>query len=276
MASRDARLWRDLGGLRRFFWIPLLSIAIAAGVALAVGSVAGDSDEARFRVNVVVDALPPLFGPPVLPGPFDYAALATNDEVLAEVAARTGTNAEALRGRLRAEPRANSPEINLIVRGNGALAIARAWEAALGEAAAAAAPDIERRLVEPYRTQAEQARRQLEAAAAAAAASPDDTVLAQELAAAAENYKTASMLVQSYDTVAATMRARAFTVKAPYAYGGGLASAQARLGAGVVIGLLAGVLAAIAADWATRRTRAEDAIEDAPESLRRIETGTSR
>ncbi len=252
--SRDAGLWRDLGILRRYIWLPLVSIVVAMGVALALGAAVEDGDAARFRVNVVVDALPPLFGPAVLPGPFDYAALATSDDVVAEVAARTGIDAVALRPRMRAEPRVNSAEISLTVTGAGALEVARAWEAAFAEAAVAATPGIERRLVEPYGAQAEQARGRLETAAAAANANPGDAVLQQELAAAEENYKTASMLVQSYDTVAATMTAAAFTLKAPHEYGGGPGSMPARLGAAAAIGLLAGVVGALALNRLLRRS----------------------
>ena len=58
-----------------------------------------DSDEARFRANVVVDALPPLFGPAVLPGPFDYAKLATSDAVVQHVARETGVTPDAAASR---------------------------------------------------------------------------------------------------------------------------------------------------------------------------------
>ncbi|MBI5289564.1 MAG: hypothetical protein HY873_11395, partial [Chloroflexi bacterium] len=228
-------VWSDLAAIRRYFWLPLAAVIIAVGAALALGAFVGDTDEARFRVNVVVDALPPLFGPPVLPGPFDYAAVGTSDAVVADVAAKTGTTSEALRPRLKAEPRVNSPEINLTVTGKGALSVARAWEASLREATIRETPAIEQRLVEPYRAQQEQARAQLQASAASASANPDDAVLEQGLAAAEENYKTASMLVQSYDTVTATMKAQAFTVKAPHEYGGGPGSMPARLGAAAAI-----------------------------------------
>ena len=95
--ARDTGLWRDMAALRRYFWLPLAAVAVAVVAVLGLGAVLGDSGEARFRVNVVVDALPPLFGPAVLPGPFDYAAVATSDAVVADVATRTGTTAEAVR-----------------------------------------------------------------------------------------------------------------------------------------------------------------------------------
>src|SRR3990172_5697182 len=98
--ARDTGLRRDMAALRRYFWLPLAAVAVAVVAALGLGSLVSDSGEARFRVNVVVDALPPLFGPAVLPGPFDYAAVATSDAVVADVATRTGTTAEALRPRL--------------------------------------------------------------------------------------------------------------------------------------------------------------------------------
>jgi len=274
--SRDAALWRDLAAIRRYFWLPLVAVAVAVGAALALGAVVSDTNEARFRVNVVVDALPPLFGPPVLPGPFDYAAVATSDALVADVAAKTGTTPEDLRPRLAAEPRVNSPEINLTVTGKDALAVARAWEASFREATPRETPGLEQGLVEPYRAQLEQARAQLQTAAAAAAADPGDAVLEQGLAAAEENYKTASMLVQSYDTVTATMKAQAFTVKAPHEYRGGLGSMPARVSAAAAIGLLAGVVGALVLDMILRR-RAESVygVEDTPVTTQR-ETSSVR
>ena len=274
--ARDTGLWRDMAALRRYFWLPLAAVAVAVVAALGLGSLVSDSGEARFRVNVVVDALPPLFGPAVLPGPFDYAAVATSDAVVADVATRTGATAEALRPRLKAEPRVNSPEISFSVTGDKAIDVARAWEAAFRDAAGQATPGIEERLVEPYRVQQAQARAQLEAAEAAAAGSPADAVRQQDRVAAGENYKTATMLVQSYETVTATMKAEAFTVKAPREYGGGLGSTPARVGAGAAIGLLAGIIGAVLLDMILRRREASVyGVEDTPVTTQR-ETSSVR
>jgi hypothetical protein len=274
--SEDARgqqiaggaLGRDLTALRTFAWLPILTIVLGVLAALALGAFSTGESQARFRANVLVDALQPLFGPPVLPGPFDYAALATSDAVIDDVADATGAAPDSLRARLRAEPRVNSTEITFSVRGDDALAIARAWESAFAQAAASETAAIQRRLVEPYREQLAQARAQLESASVAARSSPDDAVLAQELAAAEENYETASKLVQSYDVVAATMTARSFTTRAPHAYGGGVGSMPSRAAAGAVIGLVAGVLGGLGLAY-VRSHRGEDLPQAPPSSLRR-------
>ncbi|TAK57784.1 MAG: hypothetical protein EPO22_11725, partial [Dehalococcoidia bacterium] len=65
-APRDPGLWRDLAALRRYAWLPAATIVIALVAALVIGQLRPASDEARFRENVIVDALPPLFGPAVL------------------------------------------------------------------------------------------------------------------------------------------------------------------------------------------------------------------
>lgn len=251
--ARDAGLWRDLRALRRYFWLPIAAVAVAVGLALALGAMSDDSGGARFRSSVIVNALPPLFGPAVLPGPFDYAALATSDGVVEEVAAQTGIGTEDLKRRLKAEPRVNTPEIAFTVTGPDALRVTRAWQAAFGAAVVEQTPAIERALVEPYQKQLLEARTRLEAAAAAVAAGPEDAVAGQDLAAAEENYQTAAMLMQSYDVVAETMAAQAFTVKAPHVYGGGPGSTPARIGAAVVLGLLIGSLGALALDIIARR-----------------------
>ena len=270
VARRDAGLWRDLRALRRYIWIPVAGVVVGVAAALLAGAFASGGDEARFRATVVVDALPPLFGPEVVPGPFDYARVATSDEVVAEVAAQHGTTADALRPRLSAVPRVNTPEIAFKVTGDGALAIASTWNDAFARAAANQTPALTRELTAPYGTQRKEAAARLQTASASAAANPDDAVAQGELAAAEENYQTASQLTQSYDVVASTITAQSFTVKAPHDYTGGLGSTPARVAAGALIGLVAGVLAAVGLDALMRR-RSRDEAEQVPPSLRPIE-----
>jgi hypothetical protein len=267
----------DLRSLFRRAWLIAVAISLAIVFVLAAARIFDQEPEARFRVNVVVEALPPLFGPPVVPGPFDYATLATSEAVIAETARRTATTADDLRPRLRAEPRVNSPELDLTVSGPNALAVARAWQQVLSEAAIRETPAMERELVATYDDQLAQARAKLESAAAAAAAAPESPIVGVELAAAEENYETAARLVQSYEVVAETMTARAFTVRAPHSYGGGLASRPAQIAAGAAIGLTAGVVAALALEYGSRR-RVSAENRGVPPSLRSIEqrAGSSR
>jgi hypothetical protein len=260
----------DIAALRRYFWLPLASLAIAVAAALALGAVTSDSDTARFRANVVVDSLPPLFGPAVVPGPFDYAKLATSDSVVGAVAQEIGVTADALKPRLSAEAQFSKPEINFKVTGANALATARSWQRVFGDAAAQQTPDLQRQLVQPYALQLEQARQQLERSAEAARVSPNDPAAQQQLKAAEENYETASRLTQSYEVVASTMKAQAFIVTGAHVQGAGVGSTKGRLGAAVAIGLLAGVIGALLLDFAMRR-RAADAepLDRAPAALRR-------
>jgi hypothetical protein len=246
-------VWTDLGILRRYFWLPVFAVVLAVLAALAFGAIVTDDEEARFRANVVVDALPPLFGPAVLPGPFDYAALATSEDVIGDVAAATASDAAAIGPRLKAEPRVDTPEISFSVTGQDALSLARAWETAFTSAVESETQAIQARLVESYREQLAQAQSQLEVASAASAADPGNVVLQQELTAAEDNFATAARLVQSYDVVTETMTARSFTSKAPYSVEGGLGSPAARIAAAVCIGLLAGVLGALGLEWTSRR-----------------------
>ncbi len=260
----------DLAALRRYFWLPLATLALAVGVALALGAVASDSDTARFRANVVVDALPPLFGPAVVPGPFDYAKLATSDAVLNAVAQESGVTAVSLKPRLTAEAQFSKPEINFKVTGANALAIARTWQRVFGDAAAQQTPDLQRQLVQPYAVQLEEANQQLERSAEAARVSPNDPAAQQQLKAAEENYETASRLAQSYEVVASTMKAQAFIVTGAHMQGAGVGSTKGRLGAAVAIGLLAGVIGALLLDFALRRRAvAPEPLDRAPASLRR-------
>ncbi len=266
---QDAGLWRDLAALRRYFWLPLAAVAVAVAAALVIGALRPASSEARFRENVVVDALPPLFGPAVLPSPFDYARLATSDSVVRQIADQHGLSLDELRPRLTAEVRMNRPEVDFKVTGAGALAIARTWRQAFADGAAKQTPDIERLLVQPYARQLDEARALLEQRAADAKASPDDPVIKQQLTAAEENFETASKLSQSYDVVARTMRASSFGAVAPYQRGPGVGSTAGRLAAAVAIGLLAGVVGALALDYAARRRQQEPAAGDTPAPLRR-------
>ena len=267
---RTPGLIPDLAALRRFFWLPLVSLAIAVGTALVIGAVSSPSDEARFRANVVVDALPPLFGPAVVPGPFDYARMATGDAVVQSVAQQSGVTPEQLKPRLTAEARFNKPEIDFKVTGANALAIARTWQRVFSDAAAQLTPEIERQLVLPYARQLEQASRQIDRSAEAARVSPDDRVAQQQLKAAEENYETAAKLAQSYEVVATTMKAQAFTVVAPHVESAGVGSTRGRLGAAIAIGLLVGVIGALALDYASRRRApAGGSLDDTPAALRR-------
>ncbi len=259
--GRRAGLWRDLAAIRRYLWLPVASLAIAVVAALVLGALRPTSGEARFRIYVVVDALPPLFGPAVTPSPFDYARLATSDAVVSDVAKQSGLTPARLRPRLSAEARLNTTDINFKVTGPNALGAAHAWEEAFADAVQASTPTIERLLVQPYARQLDEARGLLEQQAAAAKVNPDDPVAQQQLAAAKENYATASKLSQSYDVVARTMKAQAFTVVAPHEPGAGLSSTAGRLAAAIAIGLLAGVIGALVLDYIASRPRAREAPE---------------
>lgn len=268
--AHGAGLAPDLAALRRYFWLPLASLAVAVAAALVIGAASSGSGEARFRANVVVDALPPLFGPAVVPGPFDYARLATGDAVVEDVARQSGLAAEQIKPRLTAEARFNKPEIDFKVTGANALAVARTWQRVFSDAAEQQTPAIERALVQPYARQLEQASRQLDRSAEAARVSPNDRAAQQQLKAAEENYETASKLAQSYEVVAATMKAQAFTVVAPHTQSAGVGSTAGRLGAAVAIGLLAGVIGALLLDYAKRRRApAMGSHDSAPPALRR-------
>ena len=262
-STREPGLWRDLASLRRYAWLPVATIVIALAAALVIGRLRPASDEARFRENVVVTALPPLFGPPVLPSPFDYAGLATSDAVVQRVAGEQGLTADQLRPRLKAEARFNTPEIDFTVTGSRAPAIAHSWRQAFADAAAAQSSDLERQLTQSYQRQLDEARSILQQRAADAKASPDDPVAKGQLAAAEDNYATASKLSQSYEVVAQTMTATSFSVVAPHQQGAGVGSTAGRVGAALAIGLLAGVLGALALSAVSRRGRLES-VADAP------------
>jgi len=258
-----AGLTRDLDALRRYLWLPIASLAIAIVAALLIGAVRPGGEEARFRMNVMVEATPPLFGPAVLPSPLDYVRLATDDPVIDDVAESTGVSAESLRPRLRAELRPQSPEIEFRVTGAHALTVAREWHDAFDAAVAERSPDLQRELTQPYARQLDEARAQLYRAAAASGTRPDDPVAQQQLAAALANYETAEKLSQSYEVVARTMTATAFSVVAPHERGAGTGSTAGRLAAAVAIGLIAGVAGALMLDYVVRLRRAP-AVPSAP------------
>jgi hypothetical protein len=265
--ARERALSRDIGALRRWIWVPITSVVVAVVMALAVAPLQGAPSDARFRMNVVVDALPPLFGPAVVPSPFDYARLATSDGVVGDVASRTGTQVQDLRPRMTAEARLDRPDIEFRVTGDGALAIARAWQESFASAASASTPDIERLLVQPYARQLDEARAQLVAAQAAADAAPDNATAQAELTAAKDNFETASRLSQSYEVVARTMRAQAFTLASPRTSSARLGSTLGRTAAAIAVGLIAGIAGALALDYAARRrapTEAREPIDARP------------
>lgn len=263
---------RDLSAIRPFLWLPIVTTALAVAAALLLGVFASDSGEARFRANVIVDALPPLFGPTILPGPFDYAALATSDSVVRQVANDTGVPAAELRPRMRAEVRVNTPEIDFTVTGEDALSIAGTWDSVFAAAVAPATPLLQEQLIQPYREQLEEARIQL--ARATLDASAGGAAADQELVAAQENYETAAKLIQSYEVVGATMSATSFTVKAPHTYTSGVGSATARLGAAIAIGLVGGIIGACALAFMRSRRDDDDDADLAPPSIRRTTSHT--
>ena len=260
----------DLAALRRWFWLPLATLAIAIVAALALGTYASPKDEARFRATVFVDALPPLFGPAIVPGPVEYARLATSDDVIAAVARDTALTPDELRPRLIAVPRFTRPEIDFKVTGANALNIARAWQANLNDEATRQTPAVERKLAEPYQRQLTEAQSRLQALSAAAKASPGDAAAQQQLKAAEENYETAAKLAQSYDVVASTMKVQLIPSVAPHIQTSGVGSTRGRLAAAVAIGLLVGVIGALAIDPLVRRLRPRSPIDEAPAEMRRV------
>ena len=154
---QDAGLGRDLRALRRLLWIPVVTVAVGIGAALLLGAFADGTQEARFRSNVVVNALPPLFGPPVLPGLSTTPLWRRVTPRVEQVAAQHSLSPEELRPRLTAEPRVNTPEIDFTVTGEDALAIAETWNQVFGEEAIAQTPRIQTELTLPYVTQRDEA-----------------------------------------------------------------------------------------------------------------------
>ena len=263
-APRSPGLSADLDAIRRFAWLPVVTIIVAAGVALVIGAATSSPSESRFGVNVLVDALPPLFGPTTVPSPFDYAKLATSDEVVQGVAGQAGVSADQLKPRLHADAQATRPEIDFHVNGDNARGIAHAWLESFGAAVRSQSGALERSITQNYRVQLDTARAGLERDAAAAKAAPDDAVAQQEFAAAQENYVTAARLTQSYDIVATTMKADPVVVTAPYTPSRGTGSAAGRLGAALAIGLLAGIIGAVVLSYISQ-LRAP--VREAPEPI---------
>jgi hypothetical protein len=250
----DARpVLADLAALRRYLWLPVATVLAALAVATILTLTHSASDEARFRMTVVVDALPPLFGPPVLPGPVEYSGLARSDPTILALSQRTGIGVEELQRRVSASPRFNRPEVDFAVTGPDPLPVARAWAQVITEAAPARSAEIEKVLAQPYTRQLDEARSALQAQATAAAAAPDDAVAQQQFKAAQENFETASRLAQSYDVVARTMNVRMLTSDAPHNTSSGVGSTAGRFGAAIAAGLLVGVLGALALDFARNR-----------------------
>lgn len=262
-------LARDLDQVRRYFWLPVATIAVAIAAALAINVTNDDAGHARFRSAVIVESLPPLFGPAITPSPYDYARLATSDGVVADTASRAGIDAAVVRPMLHAEVRPDRPEIQFDVRGSRALSVARVWEQAFGAAVEVQTPAIQRLLTSSYAVQLDEARTALDTAASAAKARPDDVVARQDLAAAQVNYETAAKLTQSYDVVARTIAARPLTVVAPHERATVTGGLGARLAAAVALGLLAGVAGAIVLEFVTReRSRAIAAEPSEPVDVR--------
>src|SRR5439155_15429979 len=111
-ATHSPGLAADLSVIRRYVWLPVVAVIVAVGAALVAGVLTPTSSEARFRMNVVVDALPPLFGPPALPSPFDYARLAMSDDIVRDVANQSGVTLEQLKPRLSAQASAQRADID--------------------------------------------------------------------------------------------------------------------------------------------------------------------
>jgi len=261
-ATSSAGLAADLSAIRRYIWLPVLAVIVAVGAALVAGVLTPSSSEVRFRMNVVVDALPPLFGPTALPSPFDYARLATSDDVVREVANQSGVPFEQLKPRLSAQASVQRADIDFRVKDAGARGIAHTWLEAFEVAAADQSAALERSVTQNYRVQLETARSELERDSAAVQAAPNDLVAQQALAASQENYVTAAKLTQSYEIVANTMKADAITTIAPYTPSRGTGSTAGRLAAAVAVGLLAGIIGALLLNYvSTMRMARREALE---------------
>ena len=261
-ATGSPGLAADLSAIRRYVWLPVVAVIVAVGAALVAGVLTPSSSEARFRMNVVIDALPPLFGPPALPSPFDYARLATSDDVARDVANQSGVAFDQLKPRLNVQASVQRADIDFRVTGTGSRGIAHAWQEAFQSAAAAQTPALERAMTQQYTRQLDEARAQLERTTVAAKAAADDPALQQQVVAAQENYETAAKLVQSYDVVANTMTGRAVTSVSPYTPSRGTGSTAGRLGAAVAVGLLAGIIGTLLLNYvSTMRTAGREALE---------------
>ena len=175
-------------------------------------------------MNVVVDALPPLFGPAVVPdrSTTPVSRRATPSWRRSRGERRRGRPAQP---RLTAEARFNKPEIDFKVTGANALAVARAWQSAFADAAAQQTPAIERVLVQPYSRQLDQASAQFQQQAAVAAkASPDDPSRSSSSRRRKRTTRRRRGSLQSYEVVATTMKAQAFIVVPPHTQSAGVGS----------------------------------------------------
>src|SRR6185295_14915152 len=114
----------------------------------------------------------------------------------------------------------------------------------------------------------------LQQVAADAQANPNDALTQQQFKAAQENYETASKLSQSYEVIARTMKATPVAVVAPHERSAGVGSTAGRLGAAIAIGLLAGVMGALALDFLAQRRLAPS--EPQPLDARRELRGRRR
>ena len=254
-------LGRDLLALRRHLWFPVTALILALAVAAGVGLAFSPSEEAAFRIRVGLSALPPIFGPPILPSTEDVARLGTSPDVLERASgtlAREGiqVSPEELAGRVSASVGGGEGVISFTVKdGNGerALATARAWESAFAAVAQEQAPELERRAAAGYQTQLDLAASLLEEKRQAAAAEGPDSPAQQELGAAQENYQVASRLQQSYELVARMLRVDVVTERTPYLKGGAALDWAGRMGAAAAFGVVVGVLGALGLEVLARR-----------------------
>lgn len=253
-------LRRDVRALRRHLWFPAAAVVVALLVAAGLGLAAGSEDRAEFRLRVEAAALPPLFGPPALPGAAEFANFALSAPVLDATAQRLRDQnipgADTLPGRLSAAARPNQPAVDFTVRGPHALAVAEVWRDQFVDLLPAALPDLERQVTSDYARQLEQARREL--ASKQAEAASGDIYAELALAAAQENYQVAERLFQSYDVVGQTMKASVGQQERPHLTGNGPLDWSARLGAALAFGLVVGVIGAAALEaWSRRRLSPE-------------------
>lgn len=249
-------LRRDLRAVRRHAWFPVVAILVALAAAAVLGLARGSGDRAEFRLRVIPAALPPLFGPPTLPGPADFASFAISQPVTDALSQKLHdqgvAGADSLAGRLSAAPRPNQPAVEFTVRGENALAVARAWRDSFTEVLPVSLPEIERAVTADYAHQLDHARNELMSRQADAASGETGADLA--LAAARANLQTAEQLSQSYEIVGQTMRVDIAAEQSPHLAGSSALDWAARLGAALAFGLVAGLLGALGLEQVRRRT----------------------
>jgi hypothetical protein len=274
--AESGGLGRDLLALRRHLWFPVAALVLALAVAAGVGLASSPNDEAAFRVRVGLSALPPLFGPPILPSTEDLARLATSPEVLEQASVTLAdegiqVSPEELADRVTASVGGGEGAIGFTVRdgsGERVLAMARAWESAFAAMAQEQAPELERRAAADYQTQLNLAASLLEEKRQAAAGQGPDSPAQRELEAAQENYQVASRLQQSYEVVARMLRVDLMSERAPYLRGGAALDWAGRMGAAVAFGVVVGVLGALGLEALARR-RLPDVAPRAPAEAER-------